>query len=242
MHTFKIGVWIFLLSLFIVTGHTPVRAAEPVGTYTYSRTLPASDLNKYSIEYSLYNYNSNCNDISSTFYATRAECTAALPAASTGAGKKMLDSCALITKQTYNTYSFLGPICSSSISTYGFTQTSGPSGAGTSGGLGGSPASGGLGGSPAPSGSSGGGLVNPLNSISSLPELLRAILGGVVQIGAIFLTVMIVYVGFLFVAARGNEEKISSARSALLWTIIGGLILLGASAIELVIEATVKTL
>lgn len=112
------------------------------------------------------------------------------------------------------------------------------------GGLGGSPASGGLGGSPASGGTSGsgGGLVNPLNSISSLPELLRAILGGVVQIGAIFLTVMIVYVGFLFVAARGNEEKISSARSALLWTIIGGLILLGASAIELVIEATVKTL
>jgi hypothetical protein len=53
---------------------------------------------------------------------------------------------------------------------------------------------------------------------------------------------MIVYVGFLFVAAQGNAEKISSARSALVWTIIGGLLLLGASAIELVIEATVKTL
>ena len=93
-----------------------------------------------------------------------------------------------------------------------------------------------------PDSSGGGSLTNPLNNISSLPELLRAILAGVVEIGAIFLTLMIVYVGFLFVAARGNEEKISSARSALLWTIIGGLILLGAQAIELVIEATVKTL
>ena len=88
----------------------------------------------------------------------------------------------------------------------------------------------------------GNGLVNPLNSINSLPELLTAILKGVVEIGAIFLTLMIVYVGFLFVAARGNEEKIRSARDALMWTVIGGLILLGAEAISLVIQATVKTL
>lgn len=91
-------------------------------------------------------------------------------------------------------------------------------------------------------GDTGGTLVNPLNSINSLPELLTAILKGVVEIGAIFLTLMLVYVGFLFVAARGNEEKIRSARDALMWTVIGGLILLGAEAISLVIQATVKTL
>jgi Type IV secretion system pilin len=91
-------------------------------------------------------------------------------------------------------------------------------------------------------GDTGGSLVNPLNSINSLSDFLKAILGGVVEIGAIFLTLMIVYVGFLFVAARGNEEKIRSARDALMWTVIGGLLLLGAQAIELVIEATVKTL
>lgn len=85
------------------------------------------------------------------------------------------------------------------------------------------------------------GLVNPLNT-NSLPELLHAILKGVVEIGAIFLTFMIVYVGFLFVAARGNSEKLSSARTALVWTIIGGLILLGAEAISLVIQNTVATL
>jgi hypothetical protein len=45
-----------------------------------------------------------------------------------------------------------------------------------------------------------------------------------------------------FVAAQGNEEKIRSARSALVWTVIGGLILLGAKAIALVIEQTVSTL
>ena len=84
-------------------------------------------------------------------------------------------------------------------------------------------------------------LQNPLN-VSTLPELLNAILRGVVEIGAILLTVMIVYVGFLFVAAQGNEEKIRSARDALVWTVIGGLILLGAEAISLVIQQTVSTL
>ena len=93
----------------------------------------------------------------------------------------------------------------------------------------------------APSDSVSNKLENPLN-VSSLPELLTAILNGVVEIGAILLTVMIVYVGFLFVAAQGNEEKIRSARSALVWTVIGGLILLGASAISAVIQATVGSI
>jgi len=99
---------------------------------------------------------------------------------------------------------------------------------------------GGIGGgtNPGPSG----GLTNPLKDIDTLPQFLNAILGGIVQIGTIVLIMMLVYVGFLFVAARGNAEKIQGAKSALLWTVIGGLILLGATAIQLVIEGTVNSL
>lgn len=86
------------------------------------------------------------------------------------------------------------------------------------------------------------GIVNPLNNIDSLPALLTVVLKAIVQIGTIILTLALVYVGFLFVVAQGNEEKISNAKSALLWTVIGGLILLGASAIGEVIKATVGTL
>lgn len=93
---------------------------------------------------------------------------------------------------------------------------------------------------PSPTASEG--LVNPLNGVSTLPEFLKAILAGVVQIGTIILIMMLVYVGFLFVAARGNSEKLQSAKSALLWTVIGGLILLGATSIQLVIEGTVNSL
>lgn len=82
-------------------------------------------------------------------------------------------------------------------------------------------------------------LVNPLSGINSLQDFLVAILDKVIiPVGMIFLTVMIVYVGFLFVMAQGKDEKLQSARSALLWTVIGGLLLLGAKAIALFIQAT----
>ncbi|MBA3789420.1 hypothetical protein H0X32_03460 [Patescibacteria group bacterium] len=84
-------------------------------------------------------------------------------------------------------------------------------------------------------------LNNPLNS-STLTDLLNKVLTYVVQLGAIFLTIMLVYVGFLFVSARGNEEGIKKARSALLWTVVGGLLLLGAKALSDVITATVQGL
>lgn len=86
------------------------------------------------------------------------------------------------------------------------------------------------------------GLTNPLNNIESLPQLLQAVLNAIVRIGTIILTLALVYVGFLFVAAQGNEEKLKNAKSSLLWTVIGGLILLGASAIGAVISSTVGSL
>ena len=95
---------------------------------------------------------------------------------------------------------------------------------------------------PGPERPDNGGLVNPLKGIDSLPQLLTALLAAIVQIGTIILTLALVYVGFLFVVAQGSEEKIRDAKGALLWTLIGGLILLGASAIGAVVAATVGKL
>lgn len=91
------------------------------------------------------------------------------------------------------------------------------------------------------SGGAGQTLVNPLK-VDSLPALLNLILDAAIQLGIIVLTLAIIWVGFLFVAARGNEEKIRSARTAFMWTVIGGLILLGAKAIGEVIKSTAGTL
>ncbi|MBP9816997.1 MAG: hypothetical protein KBD05_03145 [Candidatus Pacebacteria bacterium] len=84
-------------------------------------------------------------------------------------------------------------------------------------------------------------LINPLK-VDTVPEFLALILAAVVNLGTIILVLMLVYVGFLFVVAQGNEEKLQNAKSALLWTVVGGLVLLGAQAISLVIQATVGSL
>jgi hypothetical protein len=84
-------------------------------------------------------------------------------------------------------------------------------------------------------------LVNPLRA-GSIPDLLRIVLKGLVQIGSIILVLALVWVGFLFVVAQGNEEKIRDARGALMWTVIGGLVLLGAQGIATLIQATVNAL
>jgi archaellum component FlaF (FlaF/FlaG flagellin family) len=67
-------------------------------------------------------------------------------------------------------------------------------------------------------------------------------LGGVVMLGTIALVVALVWVGALFVFAQGAEEKIRDARNALMWTVIGGLVLLGAQSISIVIQNTVQSL
>ncbi len=84
-------------------------------------------------------------------------------------------------------------------------------------------------------------IANPLK-FCSLEGLLDAILDAAIKLGTVILTLALIYTGFLFVAARGNEEKIKKARTALLYTIIGGLILLGSKAIQVVISDTVNSL
>jgi hypothetical protein len=84
-------------------------------------------------------------------------------------------------------------------------------------------------------------LGNPLRA-QSLQELIMEILGYVQAIGFMVITVMIIYIGFQFVVAQGNPEAVSKARTSLIWTLIGGLILLGASALATVVASTAANL
>ncbi len=82
---------------------------------------------------------------------------------------------------------------------------------------------------------------NPLES-DSLLELFGKIVQTVVRIAAVLLIFAFVWVGFQFAAAQGNTEKLSKARMALLWTVVGAAIILGAEGIAMVIGATAATL
>jgi len=92
-------------------------------------------------------------------------------------------------------------------------------------------------------------LINPLKGVdcsngngNCLVAFLTNILKFVIQIGTIVVVLMVVFVGYKFVAARGNDAKLIEARQMLLWTVVGALILLGAQAIALTIQATVQAI
>ncbi len=83
-------------------------------------------------------------------------------------------------------------------------------------------------------------LQNP-TKFSTVAEFMNAIFGVLIQLGAVAVTLAIVYSGFLFVAARGNPEELKKAKTTLFWTILGSLVLLGAQVISDIIENSLKT-
>jgi hypothetical protein len=84
-------------------------------------------------------------------------------------------------------------------------------------------------------------LINPLKA-TNLQQFVADIISIVVRIGTIVVVLMLVYVGYLFATTSINPENKNKAREALLWTLVGALILLGAQAIAVGIQATVNAL
>jgi hypothetical protein len=107
-----------------------------------------------------------------------------------------------------------------------------------SGGTGAAPGgSGTTGSNPGGSGTTGSFIFqNPLkNGTNSIGQLINNIFDAIIQIGLVFVIMAIIYAGLQFVLAQGNDEKLKKAKAIFLYTIIGGVILLGAGAISEVI-------
>ncbi|MBU2540243.1 TrbC/VirB2 family protein [Patescibacteria group bacterium] len=54
-------------------------------------------------------------------------------------------------------------------------------------------------------------------------------------IGTALIILMIVYAGILYLIASGEPDKITKAKQALLWAVIGGVVIISANAIKTVI-------
>ena len=93
-----------------------------------------------------------------------------------------------------------------------------------------------------------GSIPNPFNCGGSttncdLITFITTVLNNVVMpIAAVAVVVWIVWAGFSYVMAQGNPAKIKEAHQRLLWSLIGGGILLGAAAISAVVQTTVTSL
>jgi len=81
---------------------------------------------------------------------------------------------------------------------------------------------------------------NPLSpKIDNIPKLIAAILDIVLIVGVPIVALAIIYTGFLFVTAQGNEKKLATAKTAILFTLLGAVLLLGSWVIANAIGTTV---
>lgn len=86
-------------------------------------------------------------------------------------------------------------------------------------------------------------LGNPLNpDYSTIPNFIAGALKVMVMVALPIISFFIVYAGFLFVSARGNEEQLSTAKRNFMYVIIGSVLILGAWVIATLIGGTVTQL
>lgn len=83
-------------------------------------------------------------------------------------------------------------------------------------------------------------LENPLDRINTIDELLVAILNIFIIIMIPIIILFIMLAGLRYVTARGNSEEIKKATNALIYAIIGAVLILGAVAIAEIIKNTVE--
>jgi hypothetical protein len=81
---------------------------------------------------------------------------------------------------------------------------------------------------------------NPLgDSVVDIPSFIEKILRFILMLGVPIVVLAIIYCGFLFVTALGNSEKLKKAKTALVYTLVGAALLLGAFVIAEAIQGTV---
>lgn len=84
-------------------------------------------------------------------------------------------------------------------------------------------------------------LVNPIGA-NTFAELVKYIADAVTKIAIPFVVVFLIYAGFLFVSARGNEKQLTRAKEVFYWTIIGAAVVVGASALASAAVSFVQSL
>ncbi len=85
-------------------------------------------------------------------------------------------------------------------------------------------------------------LDNPLKNTSNLTDFMDHLLTGITFLLTPVVVVMFLWTGFLFVKAQGVAEEITKARDALMYTLIGAALVLGAKGLSEVIRSTISKL
>jgi len=82
---------------------------------------------------------------------------------------------------------------------------------------------------------------NPLGETSDVLTLIDKILNFLLGIALVLTPIMIVYAGFLYITAAGNEEKVKTANKVLIWALIGLAVVLIAKGVPALIKEFLGT-
>ena len=85
-------------------------------------------------------------------------------------------------------------------------------------------------------------LESPLQNISSFSKFIEEVIQIVLRIGIPIASLAIIYSGFLFITAQGSDDKLTEARKALTWSLIGTAVLLGSWVLAGAIGSTITAL
>lgn len=87
------------------------------------------------------------------------------------------------------------------------------------------------------------GLDNPLSeNYSSIPQFISGALKVMVMVALPIITLFMVYSGFLFVLAQGNQEQLSKAKTNFVYVVIGAILILGAWVFASLLGGTISEL
>ncbi len=76
---------------------------------------------------------------------------------------------------------------------------------------------------------------NELDGLDKQVQQATKIVDAITPIAISIAVIMIIYAGFLFMTAGGNEDKISTARKALIWSLVGlAVILIGSGFVKII--------
>lgn len=81
---------------------------------------------------------------------------------------------------------------------------------------------------------------NPLSGVGTLDQLFFEIVNVLLIISVPIVVFFIIFAGFTYVTAQGNPEKVKLASRSLLYALIGGVIILGSSAILVIVRNLVN--
>ncbi|MES2060257.1 MAG: TrbC/VirB2 family protein [Patescibacteria group bacterium] len=85
-------------------------------------------------------------------------------------------------------------------------------------------------------------IANPLPGTNSLSDFFKGIVSVLIELGTIVSVLGIMYGGFMYATAQGDEEKLGKAYKTVTWALVGTAVLLGARTIMAVIAGTVSQL